>query len=354
MPSMTGDLEFIPVRPASEPTATAQIRQLLAHCLLDMDCDIDIFVSARLGGKLVACAGLSGNIIKCVAICPTLRGESLSLKLVSEVVQLAADLGHFHLFLYAKPENVPFFAGCGFYPLVEVPGQIVLMENSPVAMRRYCDRLAQEQWVPGNNIGCIVMNANPFTLGHRYLAQQAASQCDWLHVFVVREDLSLFPYSDRYRLVAQGLADIPRLSLHHGSEYMISRATFPGYFLKDKGIIDSCHTAIDLLLFREYLAPALGITRRFVGTEPFCQVTEKYNRDMKYWLQQAESAAPAIAVHEIERASLEGTPISASEVRRLLSINDFGHIGRLVPDSTLQLLLCKYAQDAVACQKAYG
>ena len=34
-------------------------------------------------------------------------------------------------------------------------------------------------------IGCIVMNANPFTNGHRYLIQQAAAQCDWLHLFLV-------------------------------------------------------------------------------------------------------------------------------------------------------------------------
>jgi [citrate (pro-3S)-lyase] ligase len=351
---MTDAFDLIPVRPAEEPAETDRIRQLLAQCQLDMDQDIERFVTARRDGRLIACAGLSGNIIKCVAICPDLRGESLSLKLVSEVVQMAAELGHFHLFLYAKPENAPFFEGCGFYPLVTVPDTMVLMENSPVAMQRYCDRLAAERRPEAARTGCIVMNANPFTLGHRYLAEQAARQCDWLHVFVVREDLSLFPYSDRYRLVSQGLADIPRLTLHHGSEYMISRATFPGYFLKDKGIIDSCHTAIDLLLFREYLAPALGITHRFVGTEPFCPVTGQYNRDMKYWLQQARSVAPAIEVREIERTRLDDTPISASEVRRLLTRNDFGHIGRLVPDSTLQLLLCKYAHDAEACDKAYG
>ncbi|MBV8045703.1 MAG: [citrate (pro-3S)-lyase] ligase [Paludibacterium sp.] len=351
---MTGDLEFLHVTPANDPAATVRIRQLLAQCQLDLDCDIDIFVSAEVRGQMVACAGLSGNIIKCVAICPQLRGESLSLRLVSEVVQLAAERGHFHLFLYAKPENVPFFQGCGFYPLVAVPDTMVLMENSPVAMRRYCDTLAAAHRVDGERVGCIVMNANPFTLGHRYLAEQAAQHCDWLHVFVVREDLSLFPYADRYRLVAQGLEGIPRLTLHHGSSYMISRATFPGYFLKDKGIIDSCHTAVDLLLFREYIAPALGITHRFVGTEPFCAVTEKYNRDMAYWLQQAPSAAPAVHVSEIARKTLSGTPISASEVRRLLCQRDFGQIEHLVPDSTLALLQAKYVNNAEACAQACG
>ena len=68
------------------------------------------------------------------------------------------------------------------------------------------------------------MNANPFTFGHQYLVRLAASQCDWLHVFVVREDVSQFSYRDRYALVKAGVAGIPNLTLHHGSEYMVSRA----------------------------------------------------------------------------------------------------------------------------------
>ncbi|EFA28598.1 ABC transporter, ATP-binding protein, partial [Haemophilus influenzae HK1212] len=38
--------------------------------------------------------------------------------------------------------------------------------------------------------GSIVMNANPFTLGHRYLIEQALQQCDHLHLFIVGEDAS--------------------------------------------------------------------------------------------------------------------------------------------------------------------
>jgi [citrate (pro-3S)-lyase] ligase len=350
---MSGEFEFYAMSPAHDLSETAEIRRLLAQCQLEMDNNIDVFVVARAGRQLIACAGLSGNIIKCVAICEAWRGESISLRLISEIVQLAAERNHFHLFLYAKPDNVPFFCGCGFYPLVEVPGKIVLLENSPVAMSRYTDSLARAR-TDGDKIGCIVMNANPFTLGHRYLAEQAAAACDRVHVFVVREDVSQFRYADRFMLVSQGLAGIPNLTVHHGSEYMISRATFPGYFLKDKGIIDSCHTAIDLLLFREYLAPALGITHRFVGTEPFCTVTNKYNEDMKYWLQQAPSRAAALSVVEIQRTTRAGTPISASEVRRLLAADNFLPIGELVPDSTLQLLKCQYAHDISACARVYG
>lgn len=40
-------------------------------------------------------------------------------------------------------------------------------------------------------IGGIVMNCNPFTLGHRYLIEQSASKVDKLFIFVVEEDKSI-------------------------------------------------------------------------------------------------------------------------------------------------------------------
>ena len=223
------------------------------------------------------------------------------------------------------------------------------MENSPVAIERYCDSL-REQRRPGTRIGGIVLNANPFTLGHRYLVEQAARRCDWLHVFVVKEDASLFSYADRFALVATGVKGIDNLTLYPGSDYVISRATFPGYFLKDKMIIDHSWAAIDLLLFREYIAPALGITHRYVGTEPFDPVTNSYNADMKHWLEDAASAAPPITVVEMARASIHGTPISASEVRRLLQQRDFARIKELVPDSTLQFLERNFPQPTSIAQ----
>ena len=329
--------DFYIVQPKDAPPEMEGIRKLLAVNDLELDDQVQVFVVCRRQERLVACAGLDHATIKCVAVAEDARGESLSLELGSSVVKLAAERGQFHLFLYSAPHNLPFFRGWGFYPLVEVPQLVVLMENSPVAIEKYCDRL-REQRHPGQNIGGVVLNANPFTLGHRYLVEQAAAECDWLHLFVVREDASLFSYADRLALVAAGVKHIGNLTLHPGSEYIISRATFPGYFLKEKTTIDRSWAAIDLLLFREYIAPALLINRRYVGAEPFDAVTNDYNADMKQWLQQAPSAAPAITVVEIPRKSIHGKAISASEVRRLLAQRGFSKIKELVPATTLQFL----------------
>lgn len=100
--------------------------------------------------------------------------------------------------------------------------------------------------------------------------------------------------------------------MHRGSEYIISRATFPCYFIKEQSVINHCYTEIDLKIFRQYLAPALGVTHRFVGTEPFCRVTAQYNRDMRYWLETPTISAPPIELVEIERLRYREMPISAS------------------------------------------
>jgi len=328
---------FYTVQPKDAPPELEEIKKLLAASDLDLDAQIEVFVVCRRQGRLVACAGLDHSTIKCVAVAEDARGESLSLRLGGEVISLAAARGQFHLFLYSAPRNLPFFRGWGFYPLVEVPERVVLMENSPVAIEKYCDSL-RVQRRPGTRVGGIVLNANPFTLGHRHLVEQAARACDWLHVFVVKEDAGSFSYADRFALVAAGVQGIDNLTLHPGSDYIISRATFPAYFLKDHALVERSWAAIDLLLFREYIAPALGITHRYVGTEPFDPVTNSYNAQMKHWLQDAASAAPSIGVVEIPRACVAGVPISATEVRRLLAQHDFGRIAALVPATTLQFL----------------
>ncbi|HIA9204716.1 TPA: [citrate (pro-3S)-lyase] ligase, partial [Escherichia coli] len=269
------------------------------------------------------------------------------------LINLAYERHSTHLFIYTKTEYEALFRQCGFSTLTSVPGVMVLMENSATRLKRYAESLKKFRH-PGNKIGCIVMNANPFTNGHRYLIQQAAAQCDWLHLFLVKEDSSRFPYEDRLDLVLKGTADIPRLTVHRGSEYIISRATFPCYFIKEQSVINHCYTEIDLKIFRQYLAPALGVTHRFVGTEPFCRVTAQYNQDMRYWLETPTISAPPIELVEIERLRYQEMPISASRVRQLLAKNDLTAIAPLVPAVTLhylQNLLEHSRQDAAARQK---
>ncbi|MFS2224634.1 [citrate (pro-3S)-lyase] ligase [Pantoea sp. B65] len=336
-------IDFSVIDVIRQPAALEEVRTLLEQSQLGMDDDIELFVVAHRGQQLVGCAGLVSNIIKCVAVRADMRGDNLSARLLSEVENLAVRNGHFHLFLYTRPANLQRFRGCGFYPLVQWDNVAVLMENSPVGIQRYCQQLTALAH-SGPRIGAVVMNANPFTLGHRYLAEQAAAACDWLHLFVVREDVSFFPFRARLEMVQQGVADLPNVTVHAGSEYLISRATFPGYFLKDAGLVNQTWSAMDLLIFRNHIAPALGITHRFVGTEPFCPVTHQYNLDMRHWLEDGRHSpfAPVTVVETPRKRHPSGRAISASEVRALLKTRQWMRIAEIVPETTLAHLQQHY------------
>lgn len=321
----------------SENIKMAAITQFLKENDLSVDTTVEVFITVMRDERLIVCGGIAGNIIKCVAISESVRGEGLALTLATELINLAYERHCTHLFIYTKTEYEALFKQCGFSTLTSVPGIMVLMENSTTRLKRYAESLARLRH-DGKKIGCIVMNANPFTNGHRYLIQQATSQCDWLHLFLVKEDTSRFPYEDRLDLVLKGTTDIQRLTVHCGSEYIISRATFPCYFIKEQSVINHCYTEIDLKIFRQYLAPALGITHRFVGTEPFCAVTSRYNHDMRFWLETPVLSAPPIELVEIERLCFREMPVSASLVRKLLVKKDLATIASLVPEATLHYL----------------
>ncbi|HKM95627.1 MAG TPA: [citrate (pro-3S)-lyase] ligase [Buttiauxella sp.] len=317
----------------AENIKMSAIVQFLRENDLSIDTTVEVFITVTRNDQLIACGGIAGNIIKCVAISELARGEGLALTLATELINLAYERQCPNLFIYTKTQNEALFKQCGFSTLTSVPGVMVLMENSATRLQRYASYLTTLRRT-GRKIGCIVMNANPFTHGHRYLIQKAAEQCDWLHVFLVKEDTSRFPYEDRLALVRAGTSDIKKLTVHRGSEYIISRATFPCYFIKEQGVINHCHTEIDLKIFRQYLAPALGITHRFVGSEPYCKVTASYNQDMRHWLNTPQLSAPVIELVEIERLQYHGMAISASWVRKLLVKKEFDTIDYLVPQTT--------------------
>lgn len=189
--------------------------------------------------------------------------------------------------------------------------------------------------------GCIVMNCNPFTLGHRYLIEQAAKQVERLYVMVVKEDCSLFAYTERKAMVEQGVADIENVSVIDGSDYAISRATFPTYFLKRLDDAADTQMLLDLDLFRRHIAPALGATVRFVGTEPTDQLTRRYNQLMHEALKD---------VREINRLEKDGKAVSASRVRKAMEEGDMNTIRQLVPPTTLPYIIAHLATQALQAE----
>ncbi len=302
----------------------------------------------------VATASYSAQVIKCVAVDPLFEGTGLAQRMITLLIEELTELGRDRLFLFTRVKNLRTFSELGFHPVAIVGDLIALLEQDPRGISSYCRSLVAEQATstsPGP-AAALVMNCNPFTLGHRSIIETAAAMSSILYIFVVTEDDSIFRTEDRLELVKQGTADLANVKVLEGGQYIISRNTFPTYFLKDQQIVDHAYALLDATIFAEHIAPALGITRRYVGDEPFCPVTDDYNS----CLQEILPAA-GIELTVIQRLEHEGRAISASEVRRLFGADDLAALKELVPQSTYEFLssdASAYAQKEIRRRSSAG
>ena len=320
-------------------------------------------------GEMIAGGGLKGNVIKCVAVDDAHKGEAIANTLISHLIAHANEEGHSNVKLFTKPKNRQLFESLSFRLLAEAP-EAVLMETGIGGINNMVEQLKkikEEGEVCKENYqeckkeektnlntstpqhlnttpprrGVVVMNCNPFTLGHRYLIEQAAKQVERLFVMVVREDCSLFAYAERKAMVEKGVAHLENVTVIDGSEYAISQATFPTYFLKRLDDAADTQMLLDLDLFRRHIAPALGATVRFVGTEPTDRLTRRYNQLMHEVLAD---------VREIVRLEKEGNAVSASRVRKAMEQGDMSTIRQLVPPTTLPYIIAHLATQALQAE----
>ena len=187
-------------------------------------------------------------------------------------------------------------------------------------------------------VGALVMNCNPFTLGHLHLVEYAAAQVAKLYIFVVEEDKSEFPFADRFELVRQGVKNFSNVEVLPSGQFIISQQTFSGYFNKAELQDVAVDSSEDVEIFATEIAPTLGITIRFAGEEPTDSVTRRYNETMRQILP-----LHGVDFCEIPRKTFDGEAISASNVRELLKRGDFDAIKNLVPETTFDYLRERYS-----------
>lgn len=182
-------------------------------------------------------------------------------------------------------------------------------------------------------VGSVVMNCNPFTLGHYHLINIASQIVDFLYVFVVEEDRSEFLFKDRIELVRKGTKDLKNVKVLSGGELIISATTFPEYFDKEEKQAFGLDLSKDVNIFGKYIAPTFHINIRFVGEEHTDVVTRQYNETMKNLLPKY-----GVKLLEIPRRKYNGKYISASIVRRLFHEEKFVELKEYVPEITYDFL----------------
>ena len=299
-------------------------------------------------GEIKAAGSAAGNVLKCIAVDGSMRGEGLTAKVVTDLVAWETARGVTHLFLFTKPGNKQMFSDLGFYEIL-CTDTVLLMENRRNGIQNFVKAVSEETEAAINSLsregmvipeeplyGAVVANCNPFTRGHRYLVEQSLAQCDFLHLFILSEDRSCFSAVERYEMAKAGTADLKRVILHHTSDYLISAVTFPTYFIKDTEKAVVANTELDVRVFGQYFAGPLSIKKRFAGTEPADPVTKAYNDTMRRILPEY-----GVEFVEIERLAAGDSPVSAKNVRKALKEQDRMTLEKLLPETTVAYLIEK-------------
>lgn len=342
------------------PRQRRQIEMFLQTNGLRYD-DVDYYAAIvdESSDEMIAGGGLKGSVIKCVAVADGHKGEAVANVIVSHLIAKANAEGCQCVKLYTKPDNRQLFESLSFRLIAESPNAI-LMETGVGGIEKYSEELRvkseelrvkseelkNDESVVSNArkpIGVIVMNANPFTLGHRFLVEQSSELVERLYVVVVREDCSMFSYNERKAMVSQGVRDIGNVVVVDGSDYAVSAATFPTYFLKQLSDATDTQIILDLDLYRRRIAPALGATIRFFGSEPTDPLTRRYNELMHQQLGEEH-------VHEIQRKQQEGSAISASRVRKAMMEGCLWDAIQLVPPTTIPYIIGHLASMALQAE----
>ncbi len=321
------------------------IERFLAGFQLKLGLDVEYIAVAKEQDKIIGTCSYAGDVIKCFAVLPDYQCEGVAAKLLTHLNDVLFAKGITGTYLFSLPENCRIFQGLG-YRLVHSTPQVVLLEGQMANVQRYVLDMLQKSGLDQRPKAALVMNCNPFTLGHRYLIEKAARENEQVIVFLVETDRSLFPFSQRYELLKQGTKDLKNVKVIPGGRYIISLNTFPTYFLKEANEQAAAFVELDAGIFGRYIAPVFHITARYVGTEPYCRVTGCYNDALLRILPDY-----GVEVRVVERIKGGRDFISASAVRRLMREGCWDELRDYVSPATYEDLKATACRRLVASHK---
>jgi len=324
-----------------------EVKTFLSSFQLDYENDIDYTVVIRQANKIVATCSKTKDILKAFAVDDSIQGEGITNLLIKSIQDRLFDEGIFHSFIFTKPIYETTFKSFG-YKVVAKVDQVILLEYGFNGIDKTLTNLKKLYKIDTTTPKtALVMNCNPFTLGHRYLIETASKSSKEVLVFIVEEDKSLFPFKTRYELVKKGVEDLKNVTVIPGGKYIISSATFPAYFLREESEFLSAYTKLDATIFAKYFCKEFNITKRMLGEEPYCPVTKKYNDTLEEILNQYD-----VQVEIIQRKYIS-TPddyISASKVRKLIKLEGrsaLDHLSNLIPEVTLNFLKSEEGREII-------
>lgn len=304
--------------------------------------DVDYTLIIEEEGEIIATCSKKNNIVKCFAVSEDHQGQGISNILITDITNKLFEEGIYHNFIFTKPTNNFLFQGLGYKVIVDTD-KVSLLETGNKNIHSELKNIKKNYGLKEEEqYAALIMNCNPFTLGHKYIVEKAAIENRNVIIFVVEEEKSSFPFQVRFQLIKEGVKEFKNVTVIPGGNYIISSATFPNYFLRKDDDILKEYTKIDGNVFGKYFCKELSITKRYVGSEPYCNVTNTYNETLKEVLPKY-----GVEVKVIERCQIENKAISASRVRELLKEGRLEEVRELVPITTYEFLKSSLGKDII-------
>jgi len=309
------------------------VKEFLAKHDLVLDEMVDLTLYLTDDKKVIGTISKYKYIIKCVAVDPSYQGEDLTGLLVNKIVEKMTEehIGSYTVFTKKIYEKV--FASLGFKKISDT-SDAVMLEKGPDNISSTIEEMKKIinnniGSTESNDVGCIVMNANPYTLGHEYLIEQALANHEKVIVFLVSEELSEFSYKERVSLVYLGTARYKNLVILPSSRYIVSSFTFPNYFIKSAETRQKNIAELDAKIFKDYFMKELHISKRYVGSETK-DYMDSYNKILKDILGDS--------LIELPRISKNDEIVSASTVRNLLKEGKLDEALQYIPRECHQIM----------------
>lgn len=304
---------------------------------LDYELDIDYSILVYYHEKLIATSSLSNNVMKCFLVATDFIGQNVTNLMFSHLVNVLMQKGISHYFVFTTPRNETVFKSFNMKVLVKTMNTVLLEGGDTI--HNVLGNLKKEYNINDHKKSCVIINANPMTLGHMYLIETAAKESEEVLVFVVSEDLSSFPFSDRLEIIKEACKSLSNVTVLPTLSYLVSKITFPKYFLKEDQLIQDEQTLVDVMIYKEYYTKIFNIKKRYLGEEPLSYNTSKYNKVLSDYLNGG--------IKIIERKKSGSKVISASLVRKLIKANKISQIKKYVPKATYDYLLSEKGQAII-------
>ncbi len=311
------------------------VRSFLSTLNLGFDDDIEHTFYISDGNKIVGTISHSSYVIKCLGVDEEYQGYNLASKLVLAIIIHLKKEGIYSYFAFTLIKNKNIFLSLGF-SLIAQTDNVCLFEGGVTNIDTVLNSIKEEYKINTFNNGAVIINGNPITNGHLYLINEACKYHDKVLLFVVETDLSEYSFKERFMMIKQATKDLDKVIVIPSTKYIISRATFPTYFIKEDSKRSLEYASLDVLIFKSYFMRILNIYKRYIGEETHPMMV-MYNNILK------ETLKNNLVV--VKRKKYLSEVISASKFRKLVNENNLDEALKLVPIVNHQYLINKHRKN---------